>query len=180
MDILGSLAEIAGLSALAFLGAPPVAWGAIVAGVCPAALLVLREGRSHGGCARIAGAARARVPHGGRGLVAVLAGWSPYYKIRLFPMRQGAVGLTINGVPHQIIESPSMRRKYEPIYFAPYARLRDNPLRNVMVIGAGDGGDAAIASSAGARHADAVEIDPRIYQIGYALNPDRPYRGVDA
>lgn len=168
LDILGSLAGVAAFSALAFLGTPPVVWGAIVTGLC--VLLYLPKVTFLHAVA-------------GVGLVILLgqesltpgASWSPYYKIRLFPARGGAINLTINGVPHQVIEAMAMRRKYEPIYFVPYARLHGNPLRNVMVIGAGDGGDVAIALAAGAEHVDAVEIDPDIYRIGYALNPDKPY-----
>jgi spermidine synthase len=33
----------------------------------------------------------------------------------------------------------------------------------------------AIALSKQARHVDAVDIDPRILQIGVEQNPDRPY-----
>ena len=33
----------------------------------------------------------------------------------------------------------------------------------------------AIALSKQARHVDAVDIDPRILQIGMEQNPDRPY-----
>jgi hypothetical protein len=75
-----------------------------------------------------------------------------------------------------MIESTQVRRETEPVYFLPYERIASNPLRNVLIIGAGNGGDVAIALRAGAKHVDAVEIDPRIYQIGRELNPDRPYR----
>ncbi len=84
--------------------------------------------------------------------------------------------LTVNGVGHQAIESLAYRRAHEAFYFLPYGRLRSNPLRNVLIIGAGTGGDVAIALAQGAKHVDAVEIDPRIYQIGRALNPDHPYQ----
>jgi spermine/spermidine synthase len=42
-------------------------------------------------------------------------------------------------------------------------------------VGAGTGTDVAIALSKGARHIDAVEIDPRLQQIGAQLHPNHPY-----
>jgi hypothetical protein len=46
----------------------------------------------------------------------------------------------------------------------------------VLIIGAGSGSDVAIALAKGADHVDAVEIDPRILQIGEQRHPDRPYQ----
>ena len=63
----------------------------------------------------------------------------------------------------------------EGIYRTPYLRLPGNPLDDVLIIGAGSGSDVAIALSKQARHVDAVDIDPRILQIGVEQNPDRPY-----
>ena len=45
----------------------------------------------------------------------------------------------------------------------------------MLIVGAGNGSDVAIALAGGAKHIDAVEIDPEIAAIGRALNPDRPY-----
>ena len=45
----------------------------------------------------------------------------------------------------------------------------------MLIIGAGSGSDVAIALSKGAKHIDAVDIDPRIMQIGVEKNPDQPY-----
>ena len=42
-------------------------------------------------------------------------------------------------------------------------------------MGAGSGTDVALALSKGAKHIDAVEIDPRIQQIGAEKNLDKPY-----
>ena len=44
-----------------------------------------------------------------------------------------------------------------------------------MIIGAGSGNDVAAALRAGARHVDAVEIDPRINAIGRRFHPNQPY-----
>jgi hypothetical protein len=45
----------------------------------------------------------------------------------------------------------------------------------MLIVGAGTGSDVAIALSQGVRHIDAVEIDPRLQEIGDDLHPDRPY-----
>ena len=169
LDILGSLAGIAAFSLLSFSGAPPLAWGLVVA----AAFLAL-YGRS------------VRLIH-----VVALAGmaillghesftpgdsWSPYYKVTVFGTNvPGIKGLNVNGIPHQIVESTDERRVREPLYFLPYQRSKSNRLRNVLIVGAGNGSDVAIALASGAKHVDAVEIDPRIYEIGKQINPNHPY-----
>jgi predicted membrane-bound spermidine synthase len=154
---------------MSFLGAPPVVWGIVVA-----ALLAVLYGPSIRVLQVVALA----------GLVAVLLhetlnpmySWSPYYKISVFTVAPGVQSLNVNGIPHQMIESIADRKKTEPVYFMPYQRVRHNPLRDVLIVGAGNGGDVAIALASGAKHVDAVEIDPRIYQIGRAANPNHPYQ----
>jgi spermidine synthase len=102
--------------------------------------------------------------------------WSPYYKVTVFKTSTNAYELNVNGIPHQMIESTAERKRTEPLYFLPYRRIRSNPLRDVLIVGAGNGSDAAIALASGAKHVDAVEIDPRIYQIGRLMNPEHPYQ----
>jgi hypothetical protein len=169
LDIIGSLAGIAAFSVLSFLGAPPAAWGAVGS----AALLALNRKSFR----RVQGVALAAlVIMLGSESLSPTDSWSPYYKVSVtgaYP--PGSYALYANGIPHQMIESMTVRRKAEPVYFLPYQRLNANPLRNVLIVGAGNGSDVAIALAAGAKHVDAVEIDPRIYQIGRELNPDHPY-----
>ena len=47
---------------------------------------------------------------------------------------------------------------------------------NVLIVGAGSGSDAAIALARGAKHVDAVEIDPQILSLGEQLHPNHPYQ----
>jgi SAM-dependent methyltransferase len=63
----------------------------------------------------------------------------------------------------------------ERIYETPYLRFPGNPIEDVLIVGAGSGSDVAIALSKGAKHIDAVDIDPRILAIGTKENLDRPY-----
>jgi hypothetical protein len=169
LDILGSLAGIAGFSLLSFLEAPPVAWGVVVA----VALLV--PYRPSLRLVQAVALAALTVMLADESLRPGLS-WSPYYKVTVFSLRPGVLGLNVNGIPHQMIESSAERKKTEPIYFDAYKRLRSKRPGNVLIVGAGNGGDVAIALAAGAQHVDAVEIDPRIYQIGRALNPEHPYQ----
>jgi SAM-dependent methyltransferase len=168
LDILGSLAGIVAFSILAFLGAPPVVWGAVVAAV----FLVLIGRRS------------ARWPMAALTLMLIMLGlesavatdsWSPYYKIRLLPHPSGAVTLLVNGIPHQTIDSAQRRLNEVPLYGLPYRYTRATP-NQVLIVGAGTGNDVAIALRLGAQHVDAVEIDPRIHDIGVQRNPDRAFQ----
>jgi len=168
LDVLGSLAGIVAFTLLAFCDAPPLAWASVAAlafgllfgrAITPlqlfflASLVVLLGVESLGSGAR----------------------WSPYYKITMVTPAPGVSVLSVNGIPHQVIESVARRRADEPLYFVPYRRLGGNPLTRVLIVGAGNGSDVAIALAAGAKHIDAVEIDPQIAAIGRSLNPDRPY-----
>jgi SAM-dependent methyltransferase len=168
LDILGSLAGIVAFSILAFLEAPPVAWGAIVA----AALFLLIRRRLALWQAPVLALMLTLL-----GLESAVPtdSWSPYYKIRLNPHPSGAVTLLVNGIPHQTIDWAQRRLDAVPIYGLPYQYTRAAP-NSVLIVGAGTGDDVAIALRLGARHVDAVEIDPRIHAIGVERNPDRAFQ----
>lgn len=165
LDLLGSLLGIVSFTALSFLRAPSVVWGAVVA-----VLFVLLLGPRIPVLVPVAA------------LVAVLAAesataavsWSPYYKVTTKEAGQ-STSVSVNGVPHQSITTAAERQRSQPQYTLAYDRLRGNGLGDVLIVGAGTGSDVAIALARGARHVDAVEIDPRIAQIGRERNPDRPY-----
>lgn len=168
LDILGSLAGIVTFSVLAFLEAPPVVWGAVVAGAF--FLLIDRRRALWSSAALVV----MLLLLGLESLVATDS-WSPYYKIRLNPHPSGAVTLLVNGVPHQTIDSALRRLDEVPLYGLPYRYTRAAP-NNVLVVGAGTGDDVAIALRLGAQHVDAVEIDPRIHEIGVHRNPDKAFQ----
>lgn len=170
-DLIGSLAGIIGFSALSFLRAPSLVWGAIAV-----AIALLLWGRQ-----------RLWLPAAcGLVLLGALAyetaqpgvSWSPYYKVTVSKPSNGDGFLLIkaNGVPHQLMAPAQWKvEQGEQIYEAPYLRLPDNKLGDVLIVGAGSGSDVAIALSEGAESVDAVDIDPRIMEIGAANNIDRPY-----
>jgi len=166
LDILGSLAGIIAFSVLSFLGAPPLAWGGVVAVV----LVLAVDRRSRTWQLPVLAIMLVLL-----GLEAVVPtdSWSPYYKIRLITQPSGAVTLLVNGIPHQTME-PAARR-LDTLYGLVYQRKRPTP-RDVLIVGAGTGVDVALALREGVQRVDAVEIDPRIHAIGQQQNPDRPFQ----
>jgi Spermine/spermidine synthase domain len=168
LDLLGSLAGIGGFSLLSFLQFPPLAWGLVVA----LALALL------GRMSRLVPAVALLALVGLLGWESGQAreSWSPYYKVTLEPLSQQAYRVWVNGIPHQVIQSIEARRRSEPIYFLPYVRRPAGSLDRVLVVGAGNGTDVAIALAQGAKQVDAVEIDPRLQELGAELQPDRPYQ----
>jgi len=79
--------------------------------------------------------------------------------------------IDVNGVPHQMHQSAASAPG-RPVYEV----ARPPRLDDVLVIGAGGGNDVAIALEKGAKRVDAVEIDPRIYDLGKSHHPDHPYQ----
>ncbi len=168
LDILGSIAGIAAFSLLSFAGAPPLAWG-LMAG--------LAFGMLYGrGITLLQGAGvMALLVMLGLESAAPSDSWSPYYKIRLRPTGNDAVNVFVNGVSHQTIESIERLQRLLPLYFLPYQRALSPP-DDVLIVGTGTGNDVAVALAEHARHVDAVEIDPRLYQLGVRRHPDHPYQ----
>jgi len=166
-DLVGSLIGIGGFTAVSYLNAPPVVWGVIVA--------ALYVGLLGWGPFLL-------VPLAGAVLVTVLAletatpgvSWSPYYKVSTWE-REGALHVHVNGIPHQQITTAEESERTGQHYTVPYERARGNALGDVLIIGAGTGSDVAVALGRGAKHVDAVEIDPQLQRIGVTRNPDRPY-----
>jgi len=66
--------------------------------------------------------------------------------------------------------------KIESFYFFLYRHVARKSLSNVLVIGAGTGNDVGVALSEGARHVDAVEIDPDLVKLGREHNPEHAYQ----
>ena len=178
LDILGSIAGIAMFSLLSFLQLPPIAWGAIASG-----LLALLIGRRWQVIALVVVVAALVVEssHGEDH-------WSPYYKVTAVyekgpvfvpntPVRtHGVLKISANNIPYQTAYPLDTLRKVERFYFFPYRHLRGRPPNDVLIVGAGNGNDVAVALSEGARHVDAVEIDPEIQTLGSKYHPSRPWQ----
>jgi SAM-dependent methyltransferase len=172
LDLLGSLLGIGAFTLLSFLRAPSVAWG-IVVSVLVIVLLGTPRRALLVGVPVVALVAMLTAESMGAGI-----SWSPYYKIHTAETTvngNAVITVSVNGVPHQAAMDAETKAKIEPQYGLPYQRMgRDTPGR-VLIVGAGTGTDVALALSRGATRVDAVEIDPRLEQIGAQLHPDLPY-----
>lgn len=163
-DITGSLLGIVGFTALSYLGAPPIVWAAVVAGLLMVLLPSLR------GADRLALVGTV-VVLGVQSFAGNLS-WSPYYQVTLSNV-DGRGHIAVNGIPHQTIQPVAFLET--TLYALPYTLLEHPEPDRVLVVGAGSGNDVALALANGAGHVDAVEIDPRIWELGVELHPDRPY-----
>ncbi len=168
IDIAGSLSGIAAFAAMSWLELPPTVWFA------PILLLMLRfAGWRRPVQLAAAAATLGFVAIGAHGLLSSgVTYWSPYYKITYAP---GFRTIHTNDISHQTMVELTGDGS---AYMLPHLLNRDAggaPFAEVMVIGAGSGNDVAAALRSGAKHVDAVEIDPRISSIGRRDHPDKPY-----
>ena len=175
LNLLGSLLGVLLMLTASFLWTPPLAWFA----VCFAAILFFSAKSPASMIVGIAGAVACTV---------VLAWpvnplwnrvYSPYQLLEIG--RDDVTGLTLitaEGHYHQRIfdfSDPKSSRlvNVRRYYDFPYAA--QPKLANVAVVGAGTGNDVAAAVRAGARHVEAIEIDPAIQLTGDLSHPEKPY-----
>jgi SAM-dependent methyltransferase len=183
IDIGGSMAGIAAFALLSLLGTNPVVWFAIVGGL----LLLLSLGQGPTMWSAVGGLAMTLVVVGSINLaVAEKDVWSPYYRITAYESNlHGAsvdpkdgdqpVYLAVDGVPHQQMMIGSDANK-SVLHRQIYRWFPDKTYGRVLIIGAGSGSDVALALYKGASHVDAVEIDPRLAQIGRDFHPEGVYQ----
>lgn len=179
INLAGSLAGILGFTLLSFSGAPPLVW--LAAGF---ALLLPMWWRFWSQVLVLAALVVAT------GLPPPGTYWSPYHRIDIQPVTMAGISppaaysLRYNHLWYQTIVdlSPQFMREHpaaEPnrsvrdYYEFPY-RFVSQP-GTVLVVGAGTGNDVAAALRHGARHVDAVEIDPVILELGRRYHPEHPY-----
>jgi SAM-dependent methyltransferase len=176
LDILGSLAGIVVFSLFSFLGLPPIGWGLLVGALF--ALLCSTELPRRLNVVQIFVLAFSiLLLWGTLGTESLTPDqyWSPYYRITLSYLPSGIFLIDVNGIPHQRMEATAVRRETEPFFFLPYQHAASDSLDDVLIVGAGTGSDVAIAIGEGASRIDAVEIDPRLYELGKELHPEQPY-----
>ncbi|MCI0353877.1 MAG: fused MFS/spermidine synthase, partial [Acidobacteria bacterium] len=178
LNILGSIAGIISFAACSWWELAPLWWflpvGALVAYFlwyhCTRRRLLVR-------CAllvvvAILANARSGPQRTGGHTVAEIF-WSPYYRVDYSPKTREII---VNQIGHQTMVS--RREPGSPAYALPYLLQRDSggaPFQDVLIIGAGSGNDVSRALQWGARHVDAVEIDPAIQRLGRRDHSDRPY-----
>jgi len=167
VDIAGSLAGIAVFAALSFLSLPPLVWFLVFLAIA----WPLVAGPSRIGWIVTAVAAAITL------VLVAKAGWSdiwsPYYRITVTPTvdRDGYM-IGVNNLGHQ---QASPARAREGFYHRAYELFGPGAFKRVLIIGAGSGTDVSVALANGVEHVDAVEIDPRLYELGRKLHPDHPY-----
>jgi hypothetical protein len=167
IDIFGSLAGIATFFLMAWLSLSPIVWFLVLG----ALLAVL--------------ASRRAILIGALPLVVVLgvvfslqrdAEWSPYYKLTVTPAyhEEQEIGyvINVNNAGQQIAVPQEFK---EPFYSRVYELFPPESFEQVLILGAGSGSDTSVALARGVGAVDAVEIDPKIMDLGRRLNPDRPY-----
>jgi spermidine synthase len=101
--------------------------------------------------------------------------WSPYYRIDFDRLHRS---ITVNLIAHQDMVARRNDALPSHAYQLPHLLNRDSggaPYENVLIIGAGSGNDVSRALAWGAKHVDAVEIDPVILRLGKRYHLDAPY-----
>ncbi|MGI8617059.1 MAG: spermidine synthase [Actinomycetota bacterium] len=170
LDIIGSILGIILFTIASILRLPPVAWVLAVA-LLFAATMGRRAAPRHWAAL---GSGIALL--GGQWLISGDI-WSPYYRVTVEERRaDGRTPIFVNGIPHQSIWTLEDLVREQPFYTYPYRHIPENPLDEVLIIGAGSGNDVALALARGAGHVDAVEIDPVLQGLGRERHPHRPYQ----
>jgi len=183
-NLAGSLGGILAFFAVSWLALPPAVWFTIVL----AGMAMLESNRSD--TIRLAAAV---LP------VALLLVdpatpqhfnlWTPYQQIevedRNFPdgdlsntqIRVNHTGYQtiVNLSPDFLVRHPQLLRESpdENPYNLPFRFTTPNP--NVLIVGSGTGNDVAAALRNQSRAVDAVEIDPKILDLGRRRHPEHPY-----
>ncbi|MBA3661944.1 MAG: spermidine synthase [Gammaproteobacteria bacterium] len=175
LEVLGSLLGIISFSLLAFFYGRPIYWGIIISLLYLFIFMKMRSFNSISIIILQVVALSALLFTFGKESSAPNHYWSSYYKIEVQKYSKDRYVVNVNGMAQQVIESVAQRHQVKPFYFLPFQHRVEKPLDKVLVIGAGTGGDVAIALAQGAKQVDAVEIDPMLYALGKKLNPNAPY-----
>ena len=172
IDIIGSLAGIASFTVLSALGTNPAVWFTVVVLL----VLALELGRrlSLFTVGNVLALSAVLVLVFQQTLTHSTDIWSPYYRINEFKVQSGLTHITVDGIPHQALH-PLGEVGLEPFYYQVYHWFPGRTYNNVLIVGAGSGSDVAIAEQQGAGHIDAVEIDPKLLEIGMTQHPNLPY-----
>lgn len=191
INIFGSLAGVLLFAALSYLWTPPIVWFAVAS----AMLLYLLRHDARG----LLTAAVALLV-----LFAVLGvheqsptRWSVYSPYQRLDVERAYIyndrgerlesGVLINANKAYHLRTANLGAAFVAAHGEQFPRLRQmaaayglsgayvRDAANVLVVGAGGGNDVAAALRHGAKHVDAVEIDPAIFELGKAHHAERPY-----
>ena len=172
LDIAGSIVGIVAFSVLAALSFPPSVWFAGLALLVVA--LELRRAALWPAALNavvMVGMIYAAATYGHPGEV-----WSPYYRIYVQHVDGTDASIYVNGIPHQAMHPVSLRSAQPEVFYDQvYERFPGRVFSHALIVGAGSGTDVAYAIAHRVTAIDAVEIDPKILEIGALQHPDRPY-----
>ncbi len=171
MNLAGSLAGVLAFGVCSWLQLPPTAWFGVAFLAAVPLLMRGAPGEMQPRAWLVAGSLACLALS--FAIVLVMAKdtmWSPYYKVVMRTQGPDTV-VEVNNIFHQSM-APLDQKEY--FYQWPYMAFGDT-FDEVLVLGAGSGTDVAAALRHGAKHVDAVEIDPAIIRLGRELHPDRPY-----
>ena len=175
---------MAAFAVISWLQLSPVWWFAVAfASAVPLLFWPSRPATAAGGRSCLRACARRRrgvnlVLLLALGVVHVMARdamWSPYYKITVGQDGPDTV-VEVNNIFHQSM-APVEQKEY--FYQWPYAVFGDS-FDDVLILGAGSGTDVAAALKHGAKHVDAVEIDPAILRLGPRAPSRSPVHAIRA
>src|SRR3984957_3332882 len=183
-NLAGSLVGILAFFAVSWLALPPAVWFTLVV----AGMALLQSDRS----------ASFRLAVAILPIVVLLVDpstphrfnlWTPYQQIELQDetSADGEVlrtDIRVNHTGYQMIAnlSPEFMARHPQLlkeapdenpYNLPFRFATPNP--SVLIVGSGTGNDVAAALRNKSRHVDAVEIDPKILELGRRRHPERPY-----
>jgi tRNA1(Val) A37 N6-methylase TrmN6 len=98
--------------------------------------------------------------------------WSKYYFIKLTEFKKGEYyHIFTNKTGHQVMEiKPKLW-----FYRIPYDSFKNPQYDDVLIIGVGSGQDASIALQNNVKNIDAVDIEPRLVELGKQYHPLKPY-----
>ncbi|MCP4898266.1 MAG: methyltransferase domain-containing protein [bacterium] len=180
VNILASLAGVVAFGLLSVLWTPPWVWFAV--GLLPL-VWWLRGGRQKLAALLLAAVSCVVVVYEPGEVV-----WSPYQKLVGHKIPAGPQGtrttshaylVQISDVFYQV--AMDLRPEVvDQLEFNPYPHYDHafdglERLDRVLVVGSGTGNDVASALRAGAKHVDAVDIDPAIVAMGRENHPELPY-----
>src|SRR5205809_245672 len=172
LDIVGSIGGIALFTGLSVLSSQPPVWFGILALLLGGLALARRMTRFTLVNAAFVLATCALV------IGATASGdlWSPYYRISVQRPAGSDATISVNGIPHQAMHAVQRDQPAaEPFYDQIYEWFPGRRFGHALVVGAGSGTDTAYALANKVESIDAVEIDPRILELGEREHPDHPY-----
>ncbi len=169
VDVLGSLTGIAIFAGMSYLRYSPHIWFAPIVLI----LLYLIRKRTYFQIFAAIGIVFVIALNAyGAGQGGIETYWSPYYKIAYTPSRGD---INTNNIAHQQMVKVGENGSAYSLVHLLNRDSHGTPFEDVMIIGAGSGNDVSAALRYGAKHIDAVEIDPTINWIGRSFHPDKPY-----